>query len=87
MRTNITCNAICPATVRTLNIEGRVEAERAKTGVSRAEAERAFLALRPPSGRFVVPERVAAMVALRCGPAGADITCAAIPIDDGWSAG
>jgi 3-hydroxybutyrate dehydrogenase len=30
--------------------------------------------------------RRAAMVALLCGPAGADITGSAIPIDGGWSA-
>jgi 3-hydroxybutyrate dehydrogenase len=86
VRTNITCNAICPATTPTPNIEDRVEAERARSGQSRAEAERAFLASRQPSGRFVAAERVAAMVALLCGPAGADITGSAIPIDGGWSA-
>lgn len=85
-RTNITCNAICPATIPTPNIEERLEAERAKSGLSRAEAERAFLAARQPSGKFVSAERVAAMVALLCGPAGVDITGTAIPIDGGWSA-
>ena len=63
-RTNITCNAICPGTIPTPNIEGRLEAERAKSGQSREEAERAFLATRQPSGKFVAPERVAALVAL-----------------------
>jgi 3-hydroxybutyrate dehydrogenase len=85
-RANITCNAICPGTVPTPNIEDRLEAERAKARLSRAEAERAFLASRQPSGKFVAPERVAALVALLCGPAGGDITGAAIPIDGGWSA-
>src|SRR5687768_1030484 len=47
-RTNITCNAICPGTIPTPNIEGRLEAERAETGQSREEAERAFLATRQP---------------------------------------
>ena len=85
-RTNITCNALCPGTVPTPNIEGRLAAEMATSGLSREEAERAFLASRQPSGKFVAPERVAALVALLCGPAGADITGAAIPIDGGWSA-
>jgi 3-hydroxybutyrate dehydrogenase len=84
--TNITCNAICPGTIPTPNIEGRLEAERAKSGQTRAEAERAFLATRQPSGKFVAPERVAALVALLCSPSGADITGSAIPIDGGWSA-
>lgn len=85
-RANITCNAICPGTIPTPNIEGRLEAERAKTGQSREAAERTFLATRQPSGKFVAPERVAALVALLCGPSGADITGSAIPIDGGWSA-
>jgi len=85
-RTNITCNAICPGTIPTPNIEERLEAERAKTGQTRAEAEQAFLATRQPSGKFVAPERVAALVSLLCSPSGADITGSAIPIDGGWSA-
>jgi 3-hydroxybutyrate dehydrogenase len=85
-RTNITCNAICPGTIPTPNIEGRLAAKMAQSGQSRAEAEQAFLATRQPSGKFVAPERVAALVALLCGPAGADITGSAIPIDGGWSA-
>jgi 3-hydroxybutyrate dehydrogenase len=85
-RTNITCNTICPGTIPTPDIDGRLEAERAKTGQSRAEAERTFLASRQPSGKFVAAERVAAVVAVLCGPAGADITGSAIPIDGGWSA-
>jgi 3-hydroxybutyrate dehydrogenase len=85
-RTNITCNAICPGTIPTPNIEGRLEAERARSGLSRAETEQAFLASRQPSGKFVAPERVAALTALLCSPDGADITGSAIPIDGGWSA-
>ena len=54
--------------------------------LSRAEAEQAFQATRQPSGKVVMPELVAALVALLCSPAGADITGAAIPIDGGWSA-
>ena len=84
---NITCNALCPGTVPTPAIEQRLAGEMAKSGQSREAAERAFLATRQPTGRFVSPDTVAAMVALLCGPAGADITGAAIPIDGGWSAG
>jgi 3-hydroxybutyrate dehydrogenase len=85
-RTNITCNALCPGTVPTPNIEGRLAAEMAQSGLSREDAERAFLASRQPSGKFVSAERVAALVALLCGSGRADITGAAIPIDGGWSA-
>ncbi len=85
-RTNITCNPICPGTIPTPDIEGRLEAERVKTGMTRAEAERAFLATCQPSGRFVAAGGVAALVALLCSANGADITGSAIPIDGGWSA-
>lgn len=83
---NITCNAICPGTIPTPAIEQRLEAERATSGLPREAAERAFLASRQPSHRFVTPERVAGVVAMLCGPDGIDITGAAIPIDGGWSA-
>lgn len=84
--TNITCNAVCPGTVPTPNIEERLATEMAKSGQSREAAERAFLSSRQPSRRFVAAERVAALVALLCGPDGADITGSAIPMDGGWSA-
>jgi 3-hydroxybutyrate dehydrogenase len=83
---DITCNAICPGTVPTPAIEERLVAFMEKEGLARAEAEKAFMASRQPSGRFVEPEGVAALVALLCGPGGRDITGAAIPIDGGWSA-
>jgi 3-hydroxybutyrate dehydrogenase len=41
---------------------------------------------RRPSQRFVVMESVAALAACLCGPGGADITGAILPIDGGWSA-
>ena len=58
----------------------------AKENLPRAEAVKAFMGSRQPSGRFVAPERVAGLVAFLCGPDGADITGAAISIDGGWSA-
>jgi 3-hydroxybutyrate dehydrogenase len=83
---DITCNAICPGTVPTPAIEERLVAFMEKEGLARAEAEKAFMASRQPSGRFVEPDGVAALVAMLCGPGGRDITGAAIPIDGGWSA-
>ena len=83
---DITCNAICPGTVPTPAIEERLAAFMEKEGLARAEAVKAFMASRQPSGRFVEPDGVSALVALLCGPGGRDITGAAIPIDGGWSA-
>jgi 3-hydroxybutyrate dehydrogenase len=83
---NITCNAICPGSSPTPSIEQRFAAFMAKSNLPRAEAEKEFMGSRQPSGRFVAPERIAGLVAFLCGPAGADITGAAISIDGGWSA-
>ena len=83
---NITCNAICPGTSPTPAIEERLEGFMAEEGLSRDRAVAKFMASRQPSGRFVSMDGVAALVAFLCGPAGADITGAAIPIDGGWSA-
>ncbi len=83
---DITCNAICPGTVPTPNIEERLAGLMTQKGLSRDEAVQAFLAPRQPSGRFVSMESAAALVAFLCGPEAADITGAALPIDGGWSA-
>jgi 3-hydroxybutyrate dehydrogenase len=83
---NITCNAICPGTSPSPNIEGRLAAVMAKEGVSRERAVEQFMASRQPSRRFVAMDSVAALAVFLCGPAGADITGAALPIDGGWSA-
>ncbi len=86
-QTAITCNALCPGTVLTPAIAARLEAEVARTGVARAAAEAAFIGARQPSGRFVADDSVAALVTFLCGPAGADINGATLPIDGAWSAG
>ncbi|TAJ36885.1 MAG: SDR family oxidoreductase [Reyranella sp.] len=83
---NITCNAICPGSSPTPAIEQRLADFMAREGLTRDDAVRAFMASRQPSGRFVAMEGVAALAAFLCGPAGRDITGAAIPIDGGWSA-
>ena len=86
-KTAITCNALCPGTVLTPAIEQRLEAETARSGLSRAEAESRFIGARQPSGRFVATGNVAGLVAFLCGPFGADINGATLPIDGAWSAG
>lgn len=83
---NITCNAICPGTSPTPAIEERLTDVMAKEGLSRERAVEKFMSSRQPSRRFVSMDGVAALAAFLCGPAGADITGAAIPIDGGWSA-
>ena len=84
-RTGITCNALCPATTLTPNINSRIQAAMAQSGKARAEAEADFLATRQPSGRFVDADRVAALALFLCGPDGVDINGAALPLDGAWS--
>jgi 3-hydroxybutyrate dehydrogenase len=83
--TNITCNALCPGVLPTPAIRSKIASSAARDGRSIDEATRDYLAARQPSGRFVATEGVGAMAAFLCGPAGRDITGAALPIDGGWS--
>jgi 3-hydroxybutyrate dehydrogenase len=82
----ITCNVLCPGTSLTPPIAARIDGVMAAEGLSRDEAARKFLSARQPNGRFVSGENLAALVLFLCGPAGADITGAALPIDGGWAA-
>lgn len=84
--TDITCNAICPATLPTPAIEARIADMAAERGIPVAEATRLYLAERQPGGRFVSMGAVAALVVFLCGPAGRDMTGAALPVDAGWTA-
>ncbi|HEY2875948.1 MAG TPA: SDR family NAD(P)-dependent oxidoreductase [Reyranella sp.] len=83
---NITCNAICPGSSPTPSIEQRFADFMATSNLPCAEAEKAFMGSRQPSGRFVSADRIGGLVAFLCGPDGADTTGAAISIDGGWSA-
>ncbi|MBS7789786.1 SDR family oxidoreductase [Roseococcus sp. SDR] len=84
--TGITCNALCPGSTLTPNIQGRVEDLAAREGLDEAAAAARFLAGKNPSGRFVEAAAVGGFVAFLCGPQGEAITGAALPMDGGWSA-
>jgi 3-hydroxybutyrate dehydrogenase len=83
---DITCNAICPGTLPTPDIMGRIERMAATQNISQDEAIRNYLAGRRPAGRFVASESVAGLIAFLCGPGGRDITGAVLPVDGGWTA-
>ena len=82
---DITCNAICPGTTETPVHRGTVQALMDSQSLQREEAEHRVLAGKQPTGRFVSPDAVAALVVYLCGPLGADITGAALPVDGGWA--
>ncbi len=83
--TGVTCNVVCPGTTETpvhdATIEGLMKAE----GLSRADAERKFLAGKQPTGTIISADDVAAMLVFLCGPSSNDINGSIFPIDAGWS--
>jgi 3-hydroxybutyrate dehydrogenase len=83
--TGITCNAICPGTVPTDAIVGRIRSMAASSGISEQEATADYLGSRQPTRRFVALDGVVGLVVFLCGPAGRDITGAALPVDGAWS--
>jgi 2-keto-3-deoxy-L-fuconate dehydrogenase len=60
IRRGIRANAICPGTIESPSLEGRIRERSKTTGKSVAEVERAFVE-RQPMGRLGRPEEVAAL--------------------------
>lgn len=82
----ITVNAFCPGWTRTELIESQIAARARKLGVSNEEGGRDLVLEKQPSGQFVKPEDLAALVVFLCSDSAAQITGAAIPVDGGWTA-
>jgi 3-hydroxybutyrate dehydrogenase len=80
----ITCNALCPGSVLTPDIDRRVQALMEKESIDREKATQLFLLGKQPTGRFVEAAHVADMLVFLCGPAGRDITGAILPVEGGW---
>jgi 3-hydroxybutyrate dehydrogenase len=84
-KSGITCNALCPGTLPTPAIRGKIAAIAAGEGRRIEAVTDDYLATRQPTGRFIATEGVGAMAVFLCSPAAQDITGAALPIDGGWS--
>ncbi len=84
-RSGITCNALCPGTLPTPAIQGKIASIAASEGRSVEETTSDYLATRQPTGRFVALEAVGAMAVFLCSSAAQDITGTMLPIDGGWS--
>jgi 3-hydroxybutyrate dehydrogenase len=83
----VTCNAICPGTVLTPFVEGRINELMAQRAVPREAAVREFLHGKQPTAEPIDAAHVADMVVFLCGDSAAQITGAMLPIEGGWLAG
>ena len=75
----IRCNAICPGTIESPSLEGRMRA------LGDYEAARAAFVARQPMGRIGQPEEIAALVVYLASDESAFTTGMAHVIDGGWS--
>jgi len=80
----IRCNAICPGTVDSPSLRGRIRAQADASGQSEADVLAAFTA-RQPMGRIGRPEEIAALAVYLASDESAYTTGAAIVIDGGWT--
>lgn len=75
----IRCNAVCPGTVLSPSLEGRIAAE------ADPIAARAAFVARQPIGRLGSPEEIAALVVYLASDEASYTTGSAVVIDGGWS--
>ncbi|HUI52583.1 MAG TPA: 3-hydroxybutyrate dehydrogenase [Terriglobales bacterium] len=83
---HITCNAICPAYVRTPLVEKQIQDQAKRHGISPDDVV-AKIMLEPAAiRRLLEPEEVAAMALYLCSDAASGVTGTALDIDLGWTA-
>jgi len=83
---NITCNAICPGTVLTPNIDSRINQLMQQQHLTRQEAEKEFLKGKQPGGKLIPAEHVARQALYLCELGSEFINGAVLPIENGWLA-
>jgi 3-hydroxybutyrate dehydrogenase len=82
----ITCNAICPAYVRTPLVENQIRAQAQAHNVSEERVVRDVMLAAQPNKRFVETQELGEVAVFLCSPAAASITGVALPVDGGWTA-
>ena len=80
----IRCNAICPGTIESPSLRGRIAAQARDANADEAAVRAAFVA-RQPIGRVGRPEEVAALVVYLASDESAFTTGTIHMIDGGWS--
>ncbi len=83
---NITCNAICPAYVRTPLVEGQIADQAKVHKMSEEQVIREVILAAQPTKRFVEIAEIAKLVLLLARADMRSITGAALPIDGAWTA-
>ncbi len=84
IRRGIRCNAICPGTVESPSLDGRIVALAASTGKTEAEARQMFVD-RQPMGRLGTPEEIAAMALYLASDESRFTTGQTHMVDGGWT--
>jgi 3-hydroxybutyrate dehydrogenase len=82
----VTSNAICPGYVWTPLVERQIDDQAMSHKIPREAVIRDVLLKEQPNKRFASVEEIGALTVFLCGPGGASITGAAIPVDGGWTA-
>jgi 2-keto-3-deoxy-L-fuconate dehydrogenase len=83
IRQGVRCNAICPGTVESPSLDGRIAAQAKATGKSEAETRQMFID-RQPMGRLGTPEEIAAMAVYLAGDESRFTTGQTFLVDGGW---
>jgi 3-hydroxybutyrate dehydrogenase len=83
---NVTCNAICPAYVRTPLVEKQIVDQAIRHGISREEVVTKIMTEPAAIKRLLEPDEVASLTLYLCSDQAAGLTGAALDIDLGWTA-
>jgi 3-hydroxybutyrate dehydrogenase len=83
---NITCNALCPGSVLTPNIESRIRALMHEKNIEWDLATAEFLQGKQPGGKLIPGKHLAELALFLCTAAGGQMNGAILPMENGWLA-
>ena len=83
---NITCNALCPGSVLTPNIESRIRALMQEKNLDWDIATAEFLQGKQPGGKLIPAKHLAELALFLCTTAGGQMNGAVLPMENGWLA-